>query len=227
MEEQTNINDASPPTLDHVIGQKRAVQQLRVALDAHFNDRAASSDEIALPHLLMVGPPGVGKSMLANLVSRELGSNLHEELAQNIQSPGHLHGLMMLAEVGDVIFADEIHEALPLVQTTLYRCLEERRLFLGGDRKSITLPPFTFVAATTDEWALSKPLRDRFKIVLRLEHYSESEIASLVIQRGTRLGWPMTKQLSTESQVEDEALPGSPCGCWKPLDGRLDQKTQT
>jgi Holliday junction DNA helicase RuvB len=193
-----NENNPAPPTLDHVIGQKRAIQQLRVALDAYFNDRGATHEETALPHVLLVGPPGVGKSLLSQIVAAELASKLHEELAQNIGSPGHLQGLMMLAEAGDVIFCDEIHELPPTVQTTLYRCLEERRLFLGGDRKSITLPPFTFIGATTDEWQLSKPLRDRFKIVLRLEHYSEAELMELIRQRAKRLRWP----------INDEAIKG-------------------
>lgn len=194
MSDGSHHNPGAPPTLDHVIGQRRAVQQLRTALDAHFNDRAAAGggEETALPHLLMVGPPGLGKSLLSGIVAAELGSRLHEELAQNIASPGHLHGLMMLAEAGDVIFVDEIHELLPAVQTTLYRCLEERRLFLGGSRKSVTLPAFTFIGATTDEWALAKPLRDRFKIILRLEHYTETELVELIHQRAKRLGWPIS-----------------------------------
>lgn len=189
-----NENNPAPPTLDHVIGQQRAVKQLRVALDAFFNDRAATTEETAFPHVLLVGPPGVGKSLLSQIAAAELGARLHEELAQNILSPGHLHGLMMLAEPGDVLFVDEIHELQSSVQVGLYRCLEERRLFLGGDRKSITLPPFTFIGATTDEWALSKPLRDRFKIILRLEHYSEQELGELVRQRSKRLQWPISEE---------------------------------
>ena len=188
---QTN---PGPPTLSHVLGQKRAVQQLQVALSAHFNDRAATTEEIAFPHVLLVGPPGVGKSLLSQIISAELGSKLIEELGQNISTPGHLHGLMMLAEPGGVVFVDEIHETVPNVQTTLYRCLEERRLFLGGERGSVELPPFTFIGATTDEFALTKPLRDRFKIVLRLQHYSEAEIAELIMQRTTRLGWGISDE---------------------------------
>jgi len=79
-----------------------------------------------------------------------------------------------------------------------YRCLEERRLFLGGDRKSVTLPPYTFIGATTHQAALAKPLLDRFKIILHLEHYSEAEIAQLITQRAKRLRWP----------ISDEALAG-------------------
>ena len=99
----------------------------------------------------------------------------------------------MLADPYDVVFVDEIHELDPFAQTTLYRCLEERRLFLPsgsqGERQTLTLPPFTFIGATTDEWRLSKPLRDRFKIIVRLEHYSDDELTQLLAHRAARLGW--------------------------------------
>jgi Holliday junction DNA helicase RuvB len=188
------ISDAAPASIYRIIGQGRAVAQIKVALDAYFNERASNPEQAALPHVLMVGPPGVGKSMLASVVAKELAVGFHEELAQNISSPRHLQGLLMLAEPGDVVFVDEIHELPPTVQTTLYRCLEERRLFLGGDKKAITLPPFTFIGATTDEWALSKPLLDRMKITLRLQHYSEEELTKLVKQRTTILGWSITDE---------------------------------
>src|SRR5665213_2420043 len=142
MNDQPDIPDPSPPTLDHVIGQKQAIQQLRTALDAYFNDRPTSPDgDSALCHVLLCGPAGVGKSLISQILAKELGSSLHEELAQNLLTPGHLQGLLMLAEAGDVVFVDEIHELPAVAQTTLYRCLEERRLFLGGDRKNVTLPP--------------------------------------------------------------------------------------
>jgi Holliday junction DNA helicase RuvB len=193
-DDQPEISDPSPPTLNHVIGQKQAVQQLRTALDAYYNDRPSSPDgETALCHVLLCGPPGTGKSLLSQIIARELASGLHEELAQNIFSPGHLQGLLMLAEPGDVVFVDEIHELPAVAQTTLYRCLEERRLFLGGDRKNVTLPPFTFIGATTDQWALSKPLRDRFKVILHLTHYSESEMIELLTQRAKRLRWSISE----------------------------------
>jgi len=190
MNEEQPIIEAGPPTLNHVIGQQRAVRQLRTALDAHFNDRMSGNSQ-ALPHLLFVGPPGVGKSLLSQIIARELGSTLHEELAQNLSSPSQLHGLLMMANEGDVIFLDETHELKPVVMTSLYRALEERKLFLGGERHSIFLPSITVIGATTDEWQLSKPLRDRFKITLRLEHYSSVELEHLVSQRAKRLGWPI------------------------------------
>ena len=197
-ETQPAINSA-PPTLDHIIGQKRAVRQLRTALEAHITDRSEARGEVpALAHCLLVGPAGVGKSLLSSIIARELGTNLHEELAQNIVSPGHLHGLMMLIEAGDVVFVDEIHELHPVAQTTLYRAMEERRLFIqtgfDQERKPMVLPPFTFIAATTDEWGLTKPLRDRFKIIIRLDYYTANELAELVAQRARRLRWSISEE---------------------------------
>ena len=195
---QIDINEAAPPTLNHIIGQSRAVQQLRIALEAHYTDRAemTGGEPPALPHILLVGPPGVGKSLLAKIIAKELGVELHEALAQNIYSPYHLHGLMMMAEAGDCVFVDEIHELNSMAQTTLYRALEERRLFLptapGEERKELSLPSFTFCGATTDEWTLTKPLRDRFKLILRLDYYTDEELTQLVAQRSRRLGWSIS-----------------------------------
>ncbi len=199
-----DFNEGTPPTLDHVIGNERAVRQIRTALDAHFNDRAlvgVNRQPESVPHILLCGSAGLGKSMLAGIIARELGGGLHEELAQNLSTPSHLHGLMMLAEEGDCIFIDEVHELHLMVQTSIYRAAEERKLFLptrGGERQTVALPAFTLIAATTDEWALSKPLRDRFKLILRLEHYSEDELTQLLHQRTQRLGW----------SVDDDALRG-------------------
>ena len=189
---------SAPPTLDHVIGQKRAIRQLKTALEAHFADRADAQHGNApsFPHVLLVGPPGLGKSMMSSIIAKELGGRLHEELAQNITSAPQLHGLLMLPDDGDCVFVDEIHELHSMAQTGLYRCLEEGRLFLqpgpDGERRSLILPPFTFVAATTDEWSLTKPLRDRFKLLLRLEHYDADDLAQLVDQRSRRLGWTIS-----------------------------------
>jgi len=199
-EARFDIAEGSPPTLDHIIGNARAIRQIKTALEAHFNDRSTvnvNAEPPSFPHAILSGSCGLGKSLLAGIIARELGGELHEELAQNLSSPAHLHGLLMLAEPGDCIFIDELHELPPISQTTLYRAIEERKLFLptrSGERQNISLPPFTLIAATTDEWALSKPLRDRFKLNLRLEHYSTDELAKLLHQRTQRLGWSVSAE---------------------------------
>ena len=211
-DEPNELQAGAPPTLNHVVGQRRAVQQLKIALEAVINDRAVAmqGEPPTLGHILLVGPPGVGKSLLSGIIAMEIGSNCHEELAQNILNPAALQGLMMLADAGDVVFVDEIHELHPVAQTTLYRCLEERRLFLpsaNGERNLLTLPPFTFIAATTEEHALSRPLRDRFKQIIHLTYYSAEELELLLSQRARRLGWQVEPAAITELAKKGRGTP--------------------
>jgi Holliday junction DNA helicase RuvB len=176
------------PTLSHVIGQIRAVAVLRTAIDAYFHDRTKSAEEQAFPHLLMTGPAGTGKTLLSEIVAREVCCNLHTELAQNVKTPEHVHGALMMLEPGDIWFCDEIHELPPAAQVTLYRALEERKLFLGK-RHVVTLPSFCLIGATTDEHLLTRSMRERFRIQLRLTHYSDEEMFLLIVQRAKRFGW--------------------------------------
>ena len=193
------------PTLNHVIGQARAVAVLRTAIDAYFHDRsqAKATDEQAFPHLLMTGPAGSGKTLLSEVVAREVCCNLYTELAQNIRTPEHVHGSLMMLEQGDILFLDEIHELKSAAQVALYRALEERKLFLGK-KVAVRLPPFCLIGATTDEHLLTRSMRERFRIQLRLTHYADDEMFQLIRQRAKRLGWTIrdeaVRQLASKSR---------------------------
>lgn len=196
-------NEQVVPTLDHVIGQKTAVAVLRTAIDSYFYDRSKSSEEQAFPHLLVTGPAGTGKTLLSEIVAREVACNLHVELAQNLKTPEHAHGALMMVEPGDILFVDEIHELPPTVAVSIYRSLEERKLFLGK-KHIVALPPFCMIGATTDEHLLSRSMRERFRIQLRLTHYSDEETFLLIQQRAKRLRWTVeddaVRQLASKSR---------------------------
>lgn len=104
------INSQVVPTLDHVIGQKTAVAVLRTAIDSYFYDRTKATEEQAFPHLLVTGPSGTGKTLLSEIVAREIACKLHVELAQNLKTSEHAHGAIMMLEPGDILFIDEVHE---------------------------------------------------------------------------------------------------------------------
>ena len=194
-------------SLNHVVGQQRAVTVLRTALDAYWHDRSKVSGKEAFPHLLMCGPGGTGKTLLTELIAKELCTECHVELAQNIGNIGQMQGLLMMLEPEHILLIDEIHELSETVQVSLYRALEERKLFLGGNRKPVTLPPFTLIGATTDEYLLTTSMRDRFKILLRLQHYSQDEMSLLIEQRAKRLGWDIDTVSITQLAARARGVP--------------------
>ncbi len=194
-------------SLDHVVGQTRAVKVLRTAIDAYWHDRSRNNGVGSFPHLLMCGPGGTGKTLLTELVARELCTDVHVELAQNISNIGQMQGLLMMLEPENILLIDEIHELNETVQVCLYRALEEGKLFLGGKRKHIMLPPFTLIGATTDEYLLTVSMRDRFKILLRLTHYSDDEMSQLIQQRATRLGWAIDLGSVNELALRSRGVP--------------------
>ncbi|MCD0459545.1 Holliday junction DNA helicase RuvB C-terminal domain-containing protein [Roseiconus lacunae] len=205
------MKDTQPmiTSLSQVVGQKRAVRVLQTALDAYWHERSKHGEQnVSFPHLLMAGPGGTGKTMLSELVAHELCTEVHVELAQNIGNIGQMQGLlMMLDKPGQILFLDEIHELNESVQVCLYRALEERKLFLGGNKKPVTLPPFTLIGATTHEYMLATSARDRFKILIRLSHYDIDEMAVLIEQRAKRLGWGIDPRSIHELAKRSRGVP--------------------
>lgn len=202
-----NTTEPIITSLNHVVGQQRAVNVLRTALDAYWHDRSKKCNGEAFPHLLMCGPGGTGKTLLTELIAKELCTECHVELAQNIGNTGQMQGLLMMLEPEHILLIDEIHELSETVQVSLYRAIEERKLFLGGNRKPVNLPPFTLIGATTDEYLLTTSMRDRFKILLRLTHYSDHEMAALIAQRAKRLGWEIEASSVTELAGRSRGVP--------------------
>lgn len=202
-----NNSETIITSLNHVVGQQRAVTVLRTALDAYWHDRSKSNGKESFPHLLMCGPGGTGKTLLTELIAKELCTECHVELAQNIGNIGQMQGLLMMLEPEHILLIDEIHELSETVQVSLYRALEERKLFLGGNRKPVTLPPFTLIGATTDEYLLTTSMRDRFKILLRLQHYSQDEMSLLIEQRAKRLGWEIDAASIVQLAARSRGVP--------------------
>ena len=144
-----------------------------------------------LDHVLLYGPPGLGKTTLAHIIANELGSNLRTASGPSIEKSGDLAAILSNLEPGDVLFIDEIHRMPSYIEEILYPAMEDFEIDLvigGGEGKSksikINLPPFTLVGATTRAGDLSSPLRDRFGIVSKLEYYSFEELKNIVIRSG-------------------------------------------
>ncbi len=197
--------------LESFVGQRSTVQQIRTALLAYRNSKTPN----AFPHCLYSGPSGVGKTTLAELLASEIGSNLQVELAQNIQTPQSAMAALLDLEPNSILFLDEIHELPIPVSVLLYRCLEERKLFIGK-RQIIQLPPFTLIGATTHEFMLEKSFRQRFKLVFRLNYYSVTELSSLLQQKATVTGWTISND---SAQLISELSRGTPRTCFRLWEG--------
>ena len=169
-----------PQLLDDYRGQPAVTEQLEIFIPA------ARARKEALDHLLIFGPPGLGKTTLAHIVANEMQVNLHSTSGPVLEKPGDLAALLTNLEPHDVLFVDEIHRLSPVVEEILYPAMEDHQLDImigeGPAARSIKLdlPPFTLVGATTRAGSLTSPLRDRFGIVLRLDFYSASDLTHIV-----------------------------------------------
>ena len=180
-----------PTTLSEYVGQAKIREQLEIFI------QAARGRTEALDHVLLFGPPGLGKTTLAHIIAREMGVNLRQTSGPVLERPGDLAALLTNLEPRDVLFIDEIHRLSPVVEEILYPALEDYQIDImigeGPAARSIKLdlPPFTLVGATTRAGMLTNPLRDRFGIVARLEFYSPEEICRIVTRSAGLLKIPI------------------------------------
>jgi len=177
-----------PKRLTDYVGQTAVKTQMEIFIQAALNRREA------LDHVLIFGPPGLGKTTLANIIANELGVNLRQTSGPVIERAGDLAALLTNLQANDLLFIDEIHRLSPAIEEILYPAMEDFQLDImigegpGARSIKLDLPPFTLVGATTRAGLLTSPLRDRFGIVQRLEFYNQRELQTIVARSASILG---------------------------------------
>ena len=196
-----------PKVLDDYVGQEKAKGNLRVFIDA------ARKRGEALDHVLLYGPPGLGKTTLANIIASEMGVSIKSTSGPVIERPGDLAAILTNLEPHDVLFIDEIHRLSHVVEEILYPAMEDFQLDIiigqGPSARTVKLdlPRFTLVGATTRAGLLSAPLRDRFGVISRLEFYTDEELAFIVTRSARILGIPIEPDGARELACRSRSTP--------------------